>query len=262
MKSRSKMNKWDKHVALMDCKEFEKYLPETHRYTVEKFWDMMKRFGETILKPSVGNGGRGIIKVSKLEDNQFEVHFKKNNIQVLTKTELEKFLRESLGKDSRYLVQYCISLAKVNGKLIDFRYIVQRKYDDIEWNITAKYGKIAADGYVVTNFLNKGKIVSVEEALLHSNILNLDIKKTMDELNHLALSASDCYTGKFKNQTIWGFDLAVDKKGRIWLIEANAAPMLRTLFKSKYKPKDNMIEWYLEYNKKIKGKKRAKNSKN
>lgn len=262
MKPKSKMNKWDKHVALMGYEKLERYLPETHQYTMEKFWEMMQRFGETILKPSIGNGGKGIIKVSKLEDNQFEVHLNNNEIQVLSKIELEKFLRENVDKDSGYLVQYYVSLAKVNGRLIDFRYIVQRKYGDIEWVITAKYGKVAEDGYIVTNFLNKGKIISVEEALLNSNILNLDLKKTMDDLNQLALSVSSCYTRKFKNQTIWGLDLAVDDEGHVWLIEANANPMLRTLFGSEYKPNDHMIEWYLEYNQKMKRKRKAKKNNN
>ncbi|MEH7524370.1 YheC/YheD family protein [Bacillus sp. JJ1503] len=253
MRKKSKMNKWDKHQLLLECKNLVEFLPETHLFTIGKFWEMMSRNKEIILKPALGNGGKRIIKVSKVGGEKYEVHLQKSKNVIVDKNGLERLLQERI-KERKFLIQYCIPLAKVNGNLIDFRYIVQRKHGDKTWVITARCGKVAKNGYVTTNVLNDGTVVTVEEALLNSNINNLNLKKTLAALDELALAASLCYTDKFKNQNIWGYDLAVDECGDIWLIEANAAPMVDVFLDSKNPFKSDAITWYLDYNEKMRNK--------
>ncbi|WP_167578705.1 YheC/YheD family protein [Jeotgalibacillus proteolyticus] len=250
MKQNSRFNKWYKHQLLLESKHLKRFLPETHLYTIEKFWEMMDQYNEVILKPSVGNGGKGIIKVSKTDGDKVEVNLQKSKKQIMFINDIEQLLGEKL-EGQQYLLQYCIPLAKVNGNVIDFRYITQRNKGDTKWDITGKYGKIAKDGYITTNILNDGNLVTVEEALSRSNIKNFDLEQTMDALDHLSLALSTCYANSFKNQNIWGFDLAVDEFGGIWIIEANATPGFVPFEKPGFSEMGKKINSYLEVGKQI-----------
>ncbi|WNS75841.1 YheC/YheD family protein [Bacillus sp. DTU_2020_1000418_1_SI_GHA_SEK_038] len=250
MKETSKMNKWYKHQLLMECNEVKRFLPETHLYTIDTFWNMMNRNEDIILKPVFGNGGKGIIKVSKIDHQLYKVYLQKSKNVIVRRNELESLFQERM-KGKQFLVQTYIPLAKVNGNIIDFRYVAQRKKGEQEWVITGKYGKIAESGYFTTNILNGGTMVSVEEALRHSNINKLDLEKILADLEILSLAASKCYSRKFKNQHIWGYDPAVDEMGQVWLIEANAAPMVDAFEHKDFLDMHNTVQWYIAYNKRM-----------
>ncbi|MEH7346759.1 YheC/YheD family protein [Bacillus sp. JJ1532] len=249
MEKNSIMDKWYKHQILLECKELVKFLPETHLYTKDRFWEMMSRYKEIMIKPTRGNGGRGIIKVSKITDEIYEVHLRKRQTTIMEEKSLEQFLQERLG-GREFLVQICISLAKVKGNPIDFRYIVQRKREELDWVITGKHGKVAQDGYIITNLQNGATVVTVEEALLNSNITNLDLEKTLAALDDLSLAVAKCYTNEFDTHKIWGFDLAVDESGHVWLIEANSIPLVGGFRYLEDLSMYNKILWYKAYNQK------------
>lgn len=250
MRESSKMNKWYKHQLLMDCNEVKRFLPETHQFTIETLRNMISRNKDIIVKPVFGRGGKGVLKVSKIDDGLYKVFLEKSNNITVDNVGLEGLLQKKM-KGNPFLVQSYIPLAKVNGNIIDFRYVTQRKQGEKEWVITGKYGKIAQSGFVTTNLLNEGTIVSVEDALLNSNINNLDLEKVLADLETLTLAASKCYANRFKNQHIWGYDPAVDEAGRVWLIEANAVPMVEAFDHKDFLDMYNTIEWYIAYNKKV-----------
>lgn len=187
-------DKWYKHQLLMESQKLAKYLPETQIYTKESFWRMMKQYRAVIIKPLDGDGGEGILKISKIGNGRYEVHYQKQKELMEDSIHLERYLQKKQKGKPPSLVQTYIPLARVNGNPIDFRYIVQRKRGERKWVITGNHGKVAQKGYLVTNLQQGADIVTVEEALIKSNIKNLNLKKTMAELDYLSLAASSCLT--------------------------------------------------------------------
>lgn len=208
---------------------------------------MLNRDKIVIIKPSKGSWGNGVLKISKLDNEKYEVHGG-NQIKIFKgKKQLERYL--SLIKRRRAtLIQYCIPLATINGKPMNFRYVVQRKRGDNNWEITGKHGKIAQDGYFITNVQRGSHIVTVETALLRSNITNLKLEKIISDLDRLALRLAKYLTPRYKSQFIWGFDLAVDKKGKVWLIEANCGPQINAFYTLEDSSMIKKIESFLAYN--------------
>jgi D-alanine-D-alanine ligase-like ATP-grasp enzyme len=157
----------------------------------------------------------------------FEVHNGPNKKGIKGKKNLEQYLQKQKKGKRSYIVQYCIPLARVNKKPIDFRYIVQRKGKKSEWVITGKYGKIARTGLITTNLKKGARVVTVKKALQKSNVKYSNLNKLTTDMDWLTLNAVNCLTSSFPNRTIWGFDLAVDENGKVWIIEANSLPGVR-----------------------------------
>jgi glutathione synthase/RimK-type ligase-like ATP-grasp enzyme len=211
---------------------------------------MLHKHRKVIVKPLIGSEGKNVIKISKIKNNLFEIHSGPHRKVVKGKKRLNYYLRKRTKGRRQYIVQYCIPLAKANEKPMDFRYIVQRKGTKTKWVITGKYGKIARAGFFTTN-LNKGaRVVTVEEALQKSNI-HLNVNKVITNFDRLTLNATKWLTTKFPNQTIWGFDLAVDKNGKIWIIEANSQPRVRGFCYLNDLSMDRTIKMYQAYNKNL-----------
>ncbi|WP_066300375.1 YheC/YheD family protein [Bacillus sp. FJAT-29937] len=249
----SRRNKWDKHQLLLQCEDLAQYLPETYIFSINRFWEMMNAYKEVVIKPSGGTAGRGLMKVMEASTNKYIVHVENREIIIEGKSKLERFLQKRrIGRNS--LVQYCIPLAKIDGKPIDFRYIVQRKQEETEWVITGKNGKVAQSGYFVTNLMQGAEFLAVDETLLNSNIQNLDLVKTMADLDHLAIAVSNCLLHTYKDQAIWGHDLAVDEFGRVWFIEANWAPYLGGFSRFRDSSMYNKIISYKNYNRRLRRK--------
>lgn len=216
-------NKWYKHQLLLKCPTLAKFLPKSYKYSTKNLWKMLDLYDEAILKPIIGSGGNGIIKVSIRNDGKYKVHTLGSKRTIAGKNSLIDLIMKLKGKRT-FLIQYCIPLAKVKGKLVDFRYIVQRKKGARDWIITGKHGKIGKKGSIATNLQQGAEVSTVKKALLQSKIKN--VGKTMSDLDYLSLKASKCFSRKFKSQTIWGYDLGVDVDGRAWIIEANCTPLV------------------------------------
>ncbi|MBT2686838.1 YheC/YheD family protein [Bacillus sp. ISL-47] len=224
MRNRKKMDKWFKHQLLMEDPSVRNYNPETVTFTKENLYLMLEHHQELIIKPIFGSAATAIRKVTKLDEGEYKVHFEKNTVIIKGLKWLYKYLARR--KRGHSIIQACIPLAEVNGRPIDFRYIVQRKKDTADWILTGKHAKIAGSGYFVTNLSKEGSVLSVEEALEKSNIKDVNIQKVMEELDHVSMVATECLARHFEDHLLWGYDLAADKSGRVWIIEANSTPLM------------------------------------
>ncbi len=184
---------------------------------------MLNKHQDVVIKPIIGSFGKNVIRISLIKSGVYKVHEDANSKIIKGRKKLELFLKEKTGK-TPFLVQYCIQLATVNDMSLDFRYIVQRRGTETDWEITGKHGKVAKSGFFITN-LNKGaSVVAVEEALKLCHNDNVDINQVMNKLEWLSLNCAKCLTSYFPRHTIWGLDLAVDRNGKVWIIEVNANP--------------------------------------
>lgn len=220
-------NKWYIYEALLEESGLKENIPETYKFTKDNFFKMLELHNEIIIKPIYGLGGKGVRKVTKMDNGGFTIHHENVKSNIKDKNSLYDHLKDIESKQKKsFIIQNYISLAKINGRPIDIRNIVQRKKGTTDWMITGKYAKVAREGYLVTNFKSGGEIVSIDQAFEKSNIKDVNMQKTLQVLDQVSLLATACLSKHFKNQTIWGYDLAVDEEGHVWIIEANRFPLV------------------------------------
>jgi glutathione synthase/RimK-type ligase-like ATP-grasp enzyme len=218
-------NKFHKNQILMKDTQLANLIPETKLLTINNLLDLINKYKKVVVKPSRGTLGKGIIMVTEVEIEEYELLILNKKKYIHGPNTLYKFLKKQENIYIPNIVQCYIPLANVSGRPIDLRYITQRKNSD--WFITGKYAKVAKEGYAVTNFEHGSSILTVEEALINSNIKNLNIHELLTRLDSITLSISKCLNHYFTNHMIWGCDLGIDENGKVWIIEVNSAPQTK-----------------------------------
>lgn len=236
-------NKFHKHQLFMKDAYLRNYLPETMLLTKENLVNIQNKYKKVVIKPSLGSLGKGIIIVSEVGKEEYELLILNRMKNIIGQHNLYTFLKGLETNFIQSIVQNYISLATYSSRPLDLRYIVQRTYS--EWVVTGKYAKVAKDGYAVTNFEYGSSILTVEEALINTNIHNLNLEKLLETLETVTLSISSCLAKEFPSIKIWGCDIGIDNKGNIWIIEANSAPQTKGFLELEaLKPMYHTIESY------------------
>ncbi|MFP3847072.1 YheC/YheD family protein, partial [Priestia filamentosa] len=161
------------------------------------------------------------IKVS-VQPLSYLIQYRNENKQFLTKKEAFTFL-QSMIDNQTYLVQQYIDLATIEGRPLDLRIIVQRN-EHSEWVVTGKYAKVASLGYFTTNLATDADVLAIEEAIEKSGLGHLNITKLLQDLDSIALKTAVKLGDISLHQRIWGLDVGIDQKGRIFIIEVNSRP--------------------------------------
>ena len=218
-------NKFHMYQLFLKNQELLKLVPETKIFTEINLYYLMEKYKNVVVKPSRGSLGNGIIMVSEVGFEEYEILVLNKKKSINGKKEIFKYLKKHENRYIPQIVQAYIPLARIFARPIDLRYITQQENND--WVVSGKYAKVAKEGYAVTNFAHGSTILTVEEALKSSSIKNLNINETLFKLDSITLSIAKCLSQYFTKQMIWGCDLAIDENGSIWIIEANAAPQTK-----------------------------------
>ncbi|EGK07424.1 hypothetical protein HMPREF9374_3707 [Desmospora sp. 8437] len=219
-------DKWLRYLFMEKDNRLIPHLPETHLFTKKSLQEMIDKYGQVILKPAIGSRGFGVIHVSPLKNNRYQIHHenKKTKIQGIKKT--YRKLKELTGS-RRYMVQKRVQLAQIGSRPFDIRVIVQRKSSSDPWKVTGKMAKVAGKGYIVTNNeRSNGSLMTVKRAIQKSSLKHLSLQHILSEIDQVALLSAESLTGRYPDHRIYGLDMGVDQQGQIWIIEANRSPML------------------------------------
>ncbi|MCV9887818.1 YheC/YheD family protein [Metabacillus halosaccharovorans] len=218
-------NKFHKHQIMMEDPCLAEFIPETRLFTNNNLIDLLNKYKKVIVKPSRGSLGKGIVVITELGTEEYELLQLNKQKHINGLENVYKYLKKLENFNIPNIVQYYIPLAKVYDRPMDLRYIAQRTEQD--WTITGKYARVAKVGYALTNFEHGSSILTVEDALKSSTIKNFNIKELNEKLNMVTLSITTCLSRYFPNHKIWGCDLCVDEKGSIWIIEVNSSPQIK-----------------------------------
>lgn len=219
--------KWNKHLALIDHPEIKSYLPQTDLLNKKTLDYYVKKYPSCFLKPSLGGGGKGVIKISKY-GKYYALHssiFKKNyaNINRLS-NDLQKRTRSK-----KYIIQQGIELFHIKQRPVDFRILLLKPHQS--WKYIGIMGKYAGKNRFVTNHARGGRSINLQPALRYGlNYSNKKCKEMERKLESLGLNIANSLNDTFSNITELGLDVAIDSNEQIWLIEANTKPRFK-LFK-------------------------------
>lgn len=227
---RVSVGKWTKHKLMSKDERLSPYLPDTQYLSRNSLESMVEKYNQIMVKPCFGYQGLGIIQISSLPDDDYELHIGHRKIIINGKENIYDYLKENhfSRKRQRYIVQQRIPLAKINNNIFDVRVMVQRKKGSMDWAVTGKLAKVAAKNFVVTNTAKA--VLSVEDAIEKSLINNEKVEDIVSKLDEVSLLIAERLSSSYTKKRTFGIDLAIDLEGKVWIIEANLTPAV-SMFK-------------------------------
>ncbi|MGZ9583244.1 YheC/YheD family endospore coat-associated protein [Paenibacillus marinisediminis] len=222
------LDKTEVFDALSNDLSLARYLPESHLLrNFNTLKTMCVRYPTVFLKPVRGSLGKGIIRISRLNDTSYQALYTTvNGTRRQSFTSLTK-LYSSLStkmKTNRYQLQQGLTLMENAGRPVDFRALVQKNATG-KWTLTSIVARTASVQHFVSNLARGGTLSTVKDAISKSN---LTISARQDIFYRLQQAALDIARGIESNIPFHfgelGIDLAVDSSGHIWLLEVNSKP--------------------------------------
>ena len=218
--------KWKKYNLLIESVKLQPHIPKTQIFSYGNYLDFLTEFTSVYLKPNDGRRGRGIIKVTSLGANYYEIHHENEKIQKLGIVRSYNHVKKIIGEEA-YLVQQPVNLAKIGERIMEFRVITQRESILLPWEVTGMVVKVGGEGFIVSNTdRSNGNILTVEDAFKTPIFQNYSPEELKDEIEKVVLQAAVKLTREFEKKRIYGFDVGVDNDGKVWIIEANNDPMM------------------------------------
>ncbi|WP_025689897.1 YheC/YheD family protein [Paenibacillus zanthoxyli] len=219
MAGRQLASKWRKTEALLSDSRISGYIPRTAPYSNAALKSMLQRYGNVVIKPIVGGGGYGVIKVFRDGRGYGFTYMDRTRIYQDYSSMAGALNRAKVKR--RYLIQQGISLASIAGRPIDYRVKVVKNGE--HWEFRSMVGRLARPGLFVTNLCKGGTMLTCREGLRRS-LPRIKISAKRKEMRNLTLTCIGVLERHFPGIGELGFDYAVDRSGRIWILEVNTRP--------------------------------------
>ncbi|MCL6602756.1 MAG: YheC/YheD family protein [Paenibacillus sp.] len=223
-------NKWTIHQTFSQKSRFRPHMPETVLYqSSADLLRMLKHSPVIYVKPANGTGGRGILRIEKLKNAQgmFDIQGRRQDRRIITPrkvslTRLTSIVRQwCIG--GRFLVQQGIPLRLPGGRFHDYRMLVQKNGQG-SWEMTGMAGRVGAARSVTSNLHGGGHAVKAE-ILLREWLGSVEkADKAMKSSEKLGLEAAAFLENSFSDLCELALDLAIDREGRIYVLEVNPKP--------------------------------------
>lgn len=210
--------KWSQYQVMKKDQTLSSYLPETLLFSDGTLWDLVKKFKRVLIKPCFGDGGRGLILVSCISKNCYEIDSDKGKVTIIGKKQTYEYLCEKHLTKQHYIVQERINLATIEDKPCDFKVIIQWERNSSKWQVTGILGRVATEGLIITD-LTKA-ILPIEEVIKKSSLKEMNLEKLLSEINKVSMLAVATMEKYYSGCKTVVLDLGVDQKETLWIIDA------------------------------------------
>lgn len=222
-------NKWTMHQKLQSSPFIEKYLPHTIKYTKNSdLIQMLKKYNFVYVKPVNGTGGRGILRIERQVGDNVKIEGRDHERRIISPRTISAItLKDFISKwnvtSTSYLVQQGIPLELSNGRVHDYRILVQK--DGLgNWNITGGAGRMGAARSITANLHGGGSAIAMTKLMQHFVNPDVNIASVQDEINTLAIELTVFLEKQGYHLCELAIDIAIDRNGGIWIIELNPKP--------------------------------------
>ncbi|MBJ6362060.1 YheC/YheD family protein [Paenibacillus sp. GCM10012307] len=233
--NRPMRNKWTVYKTLHKDSRFRPYLPETRMMESSRdVPEMVSKYPLLYIKPINGTGGRGILRVERLTGSKnrsgrkWLIQGRDHSRRIIspekvTLPSLQRKLSNWGMKGTRYLIQRGIQLKLPNGRVHDYRMLVQKNHEG-EWEPTGCAGRIGPKGSITSNLHGGGKAAGMKELLGHWIGSEEDISAIQQEAEEISIAIARHLEQSYGHLCELALDLAIDQKGKIFLLEVNPKP--------------------------------------
>ncbi|CAI6040239.1 YheC/YheD family protein [Cohnella sp. JJ-181] len=212
-------SKWLKTKALLANGYVARHIPPTRIYSAGNLKSMLERYGMVVLKPVRGAGGHGVLKATRI-GRGYQLHAKSRIRTFGTFAGLCGYIRRLKGRRA-YLIQQGIRLATIGGRPVDYR--VKHVKTAAGWQIRAMVGRVARPGLFVTNLCRGGTRITAGQGIARSLSPRMVAAKK-SHMRHLTRTSTALLESRFPGIGQLGYDYAIDRGGRIWMLEVNTRP--------------------------------------
>jgi glutathione synthase/RimK-type ligase-like ATP-grasp enzyme len=221
-------NKWVIYQSMAENERIRPHLPETVKYSgaadAVKF---IKKHKLVYMKPRNGTGGRGILRVELTQPGHYLLQGRNANRAILTPQRIPEAKLasrlETLGLAEQHLVQQGINLVLPNGRVHDFRLLIQKNGRGA-WEVTGCAGRVGAPRSITSNLHGGGSAISAPKLLARRFSSRQQIDAIVRSMHRLAYVAAEHLEKQYGSLCELGMDLAVDPRGQVWLLEVNPKP--------------------------------------
>jgi glutathione synthase/RimK-type ligase-like ATP-grasp enzyme len=177
------------------------------------------------VKPKGGEKGKGVMRARKLRGlRRYELRFNQKTRKAYSVAALHRLIRRH-KKSGAYIIQQGIRMMKYRGRSFDIRVMTQRKSTKSSWVMTGMCARVAASGLIVTNTSQGGDVLPVW-TVLRANMSRKRARSMTGRIERLSLRIARRYAKKRPRSVVFGVDIAVDRKRRVWMLELNTKPGL------------------------------------
>lgn len=214
-------DKWKMYQLLQ--KNLGDYLPKTIIYRKSAdVKNMLRNYKSLYIKPINGRLGRYVLKLTRISNGVIVEYGRKAKVfkHFISWRKLSNFLETSLNNGS-YLIQQSIDLFSYQNQIIDFRIMmVKNEYDS--WENVGAIARYGVTNSIVSNVTAGGKAEIGSKTLRTVfKYTKNDTEKLISQINNMIMTALDDLEAYGYQLGNLGFDIGIDKNGRVWIIEIN-----------------------------------------
>ncbi|GGG74881.1 YheC/YheD family endospore coat-associated protein [Paenibacillus radicis (ex Gao et al. 2016)] len=222
-------NKMTIHRILTKDSRFKSYLPASRMVEgVQDVSEMLRKYPLLYLKPINGTGGRGILRIERKRSGSLLIQGRDLSRRIInpkriSAAALSGYLSGWDLKGNRYLAQQGLQLKLPTGRVHDYRMLVQKNGEG-QWQVTGCAGRVGAAGSVTSNLHGGGHAVPME--VLLKQWLNSEerVTEVIAEAEQFGVGVAQYLELCYGRLCELALDLAIDQKGRIWMLEVNPKP--------------------------------------
>ncbi|WP_052476012.1 YheC/YheD family endospore coat-associated protein [Cohnella kolymensis] len=222
-------NKWTVHRTLADVSALRSHLPETRLFqSPDDVKSLLKKFVTVYLKPINGTGGRGILRIDRQKDGTLLLQGRNHSRSIVQPRRISRSsLAIVLGAwdmhGDHYIVQQGLNIKLPNGRIHDYRMLVQKNGSG-EWEVTGCAGRVGPLRSVTSNLHGGGAAVPMNNLLRQWIESEETINEIRTKAESFGVKVARHLESSYGALCELALDLAIDRKGRIWLIEVNPKP--------------------------------------
>jgi len=213
-------SKWTKTRVMSGSSLLASHIPETRKLTGGSLAKLMNRYGMIYVKPDTGSLGVGVMKIAR-SGGRWTVRTGTRRKTFASFRQMYAWLR-TRTKGRRYLAQRGIRMIGLGKRPADFRVMIQRGRK-AGWRMTGVAARVAHPGKAVTNGSQGGSIYAAD-ALLRRSFGTKKAASVRRKFRALARATAGRLSGAYPRMNELGLDVAVDRKGRCWILEVNTSP--------------------------------------
>ncbi|MFC5468369.1 YheC/YheD family protein [Cohnella suwonensis] len=228
-------NKWTVYRTLGKVAAFRPHLPLTGPYqTSDDVVQMLRKYPTVYLKPINGTGGRGILRIDRTKSGGFLLQGRNHARTIVqprkvSRGGLTSALSDWDTRGERYIVQQGLNIKLPNGRVHDYRMLVQKNGAG-NWEVTGCAGRIGPARSITSNLHGGGEAASMNALLRHWIGDESDIAAIRKTAENFGIGVARHLESSYGALCELALDLAIDRSGRVWLIEVNPKPS-REVFK-------------------------------
>jgi hypothetical protein len=218
-------NKWEMWELLSPYQKVAEHLPYTEKLTDIVHLDkMLETYGSVYLKLARGYQSKGIVRVEKSDTTYHFTDILEGEKVIGEGRSAADFINELTGaKEGRtfYMMQQGVEVKRHRGRMFDLR-VVMQKDESMKWGCSGIIARFGKKNGIATKISGGGYALKGNEAL--KKVFGLNDKETFlkqKEIINICLEACNILDKAAGNFGDLGFDVMLDEKGKVWILEIN-----------------------------------------